>query len=290
MRKFLLSQFFFFSLLVSSLSASGADIWSFTGGGSESVVIEGRIEEGDFNKFIDAVEKGKGNVVTVYLFTPGGSFYEAMKIGEAIRDLELASVVPTKSDDETPFCGGFFLPKPKNPENCTCASAGFFIHIGSVHRGGTYLAVHRPHFIKGEYGGLPQSEAQDAFERLQSTAKQYMNNMGVPEHLQSEVLGISSERVVVLDDETVKTFFWQGLPYRHEWMRNRCGELSPSQIGRLEIYSDMLASQGRGAFSSDEKSDFFNLMDMEKKEIACVADMQEHSREKAYKDYFQVGR
>lgn len=290
MRKHLLFLFFFSSLLVSSLSASGAEIWSFTGGGSESVVIEGRIEEGDFNKFIDAVEKGQGNVVTVYIYTPGGSFYEAMKIGEAIRDLELASMVPTKGDDETPVCEGFSVPKPKNPENCTCASAGFFIHIGSVHRGGTYLAVHRPYFIKGEYGNLPQSEAQDAFERLQSTAKQYMNNMGVPEHLQSEVLGTSSEREVVLDDKTVKTYFWQGLPYRHEWMRNRCGELSQSQISRLDMYSEMLVSQGRGAFSLDEKSDFFNLMDIKKKEIACISDMQEHSRKMAYKNYFQAGK
>lgn len=217
-QKLTASVFLVAMLLSRPIGAFGADLRPIIhGSGSyRELVIEGIIEPGDFEKFIRIVRDNQGQIVTVYIFSPGGDFYEAMKIGRAMRSLELSSMVPMRDRSGRPTCGeGGFTPKPNDPANCTCASAGFFIHIGSVHRGGTFLAVHRPYFSQGRFGALTEAEAKKAFDALQNSARDYMQAMGVPRHIQEDILGTPSERALVLDDKTVKTYFWGELPYRH---------------------------------------------------------------------------
>jgi hypothetical protein len=128
--------------------AMAADIRPFIPGtGSyRAIVIEGPIVSGDFDTFVRIVRENEGQVSGVFCFSPGGNFYEAMKIGRAMRKLELSSQAPMRDQAGHPSCSGDFGPKPYDQRNCTCASAGFFIHIGGIHRGGTFLAVHRPYF------------------------------------------------------------------------------------------------------------------------------------------------
>ncbi|MCB1961095.1 MAG: hypothetical protein KDE68_11340 [Rhodocyclaceae bacterium] len=154
--------FLLFAMLHTAV-ASAADIRPFiSGSGSyRAIVIEGNIEPGDFETFVRIAKENQGKVSDVYIFSPGGDFYEAMKIGRAMRALELSSQAPMRGPAGRPVCeDDGFGPKPKDPNNCTCASAGFFIHIGAIHRGGTYLAVHRPYFAKGKFGDLSQVDAQ----------------------------------------------------------------------------------------------------------------------------------
>jgi hypothetical protein len=42
-----------------------------------------------------------------------------------------------------------------------------------------------------------------------------MAEMGVPKHVQEDVLGTPSERTLLLDEQTIETFFSGGLPYLH---------------------------------------------------------------------------
>ena len=221
-QKLLASVFSFLIALLYTVQATAADIRPhITGSGTfRAIVIEGKIEAGDFDTFIRIVKENQSKISGVVIFSPGGNFYEAMKIGRAMRALELTSQVPMRSQSGRPSCeDGVLGIKPNDPQNCTCASAGFFIHIGSIHRGGTYLAVHRPYFEKGKFGELSQNDARKAFDALQDSARDYMQEMGVPKHVQEDVLGTPSERALVLDDKTVKTYFWLELPYRHEWKK-----------------------------------------------------------------------
>jgi hypothetical protein len=291
-QRLLAGVFFLLVALVHTAQATAADIRPFVAGSGSyrAIVIEGNIEPGDFETFIRIVRENQGKISTVYIFSPGGDFYEAMKIGRAMRALELASQVPMRNPVGRPICEDDGLsPMPKDQKNCTCASAGFFIHIGGIHRGGTYLAVHRPFFGKGKFGELSQADAQKAFDVLQDSARDYMQEMGVPKHIQEDVLGTPSERALVLDDKTVKTYFWLELPYRHEWKRNRCARLSGSETQRAENYSRRLL-RARSASDADlsktEWDDLTSLQKKQKEELDCAVEVDRQNRITAYERYF----
>jgi len=72
------------------------------GGGLRSIVIEGEIMKGDYERFIKEIKQHNGKISKVYIFSPGGNFSEAIKIGRAIRKLELTTVVPSQSEDGQP--------------------------------------------------------------------------------------------------------------------------------------------------------------------------------------------
>lgn len=285
------------SLLLAILQTAvtrAADIRPIISGSGlyRTIVIEGNIEPGDFETFVRIAKENQGKIGQVYIFSPGGDFYEAMKIGRAMRALELPSQVPMRSASGRPVCDddGFSL-IPKDQNNCTCASAGFFIHIGAIHRGGTYLAVHRPYFAKGKFGDLSQADAQKAFDALQDSARAYMQEMGVPKHIQEDVLGTPSERALVLDDKTVKTYFWLELPYRHEWKKNRCSKLSESETQRVEDYDRRLL-RARSAYNADlskeERSDLSDINKKRDEESRCNNNIERQSRIDAYVRYFGV--
>jgi hypothetical protein len=292
--KLLTAVLFLASVILHTALATAADIRLFVAGSGSyrAIVIEGKIEPGDFDTFVRILRENQGEISTVYVFSPGGDYYEAMRIGRAMRSLELASQVPMRNPSGRPVCDDTELGlRPSDPRNCTCASAGFFIHIGAIHRGGTYLAVHRPYFEKGKFGALSQADAQKAFNALQESARTYMEEMGVPKHVQEDVLGTPSERALVLDDKTVKTYFWLELPYRHEWKRNRCTKLSDSEAQRAENYSRRLL-RARSASDADlsktEWEDLSSLQKKQKEELDCAVEVERQSRITAYERYFGV--
>jgi len=292
-KRLLTAVLFSLAAMLHSTLAAAADIRPFiSGSGSyRTIVIEGNIEPGDFETFVRIAKENQGKISGVHIFSPGGDFYEAMKIGRAMRALELSSQVPMRSQSGQPSCEDILGIKPNDPKNCTCASAGFFIHIGAVHRGGTYLAVHRPYFAKGKFGDLSQADAQKAFDALQESARAYMQEMGVPKHIQEDVLGTPSERALVLDDKTVKTYFWLELPYRHEWKKNRCSKLSESETQRTEDYSRRLLrarSASDADFSKAEWNDLTALQKKQDEERRCDIEIEKQSRIDAYARYFGV--
>ena len=280
-----------FSLFSFCKDALAADI---TTTGSESLrylIIEGQIQSGDYDRFIDQVKINQGKVGVVYLFSSGGDFYEAMKIGRAMRSLELASMAPMQSETNSlPVCSSSFdSPVPKDRENCICASACFFIHVGAIHRGGTHLAVHRPYFEKGTFGNLSEAAAKLAFDTLQSEAKSYMSEMDVPTQISELVLGTASDDARILNEDTVRTYLFGALPYRHEWVRNRCSVLSASENARMTAYSRRLLSSQRpalGALESSEQDDFSQLQGKQLEEISCGAKAENQSRLDAYRRFF----
>src|SRR3974390_3134247 len=268
-----------------SFQSFADDMRPYISGGYRAVVIEGKIEPGDFATFSRILRENNGQVSTVFCFSPGGDFYEAMKIGQAMRALELNSVAPTQSASGRPVCDA--PAKPNDPKNCTCASAGFFLHIGGEGKFGTYLAAHRPYFEKGRFGNLSEINAKAAFDALQSSARDYMTEMGVPPHVQEEVLGTPSDRNLFLDERTIKTYFSGDLPYHREWLANRCGALSSSEKQRSNVYSARLRVGGKlSAFSTDERSDFDALQEKEHAERKCVIAVTDQSRLAAYERYF----
>lgn len=274
-------------LFISSIpEARAADVRPYISGsgGFRTIVIEGTIERGDYELFLKIVRENQARVSGVYLFTPGGDFQEAMRIGKALRDLALFSQVPMRDINGRARCDAVGSgPTPNSPQNCVCASACFFIHIGATHRGGTYISVHRPYLVKQVFSSLSQEDAKRSFERLQYTARTYMSDMGVPNHLQEEVLGTPSDQAVILDERTIKTYFWGSLPYFDEWVKSRCPDLSPPEARRIEGY----ANRPRGIdLSQSELQDFQALSQKQSEQSACVVAISEEARIKAFEKFF----
>lgn len=283
---------FYFLLSLGWLqSASAADIRPMIHGtGSyRAVVIEGLIEKGDFERFINIVKENQGEISGVYIFSPGGNFDESMKIGRAVRALELSSMVPMRDASDNASCekdGLSISPIPNSVKNCTCASACFFIHIGGVHRGGTFLAVHRPYFEKGDFGKLSEQDAKREFDALQDRAHKYMSEMGVPAHIQEDVLGTSSDNILILDEKTVKIHFWGELPYIHEWKKNKCSVLSDKESIRMESYGQAILNGSYEKFSDAEQNDFESLKAKQEKEWNCALELNQERRTSAYEKFF----
>jgi hypothetical protein len=212
-----------------------------------------------------------------------------MKIGRAIRALELSTRVPMLNKSGRPDCDiASIFPTPKDPNNCVSASAAFFIHIGGVRRAGRFIAVHRPYFEKGDFGELSQADAKKAFNDLQNSARTYMQEMGVPKHIQEDVLGTPSDRTLLLDKKTIDTYFWGYIPYLHEWLRNRCSKLTDAEMERDENYAQRLwsgASSGN-KFSESEREDRKGIREKKNEELACEGEAVRSSRLNAYQKYF----
>jgi len=267
--------------------ASSAEFRQVTSGTDRQLVIEGDIESGDFQKFLHAIKENQGQISTVWIFSPGGDFQEAMKIGRAMRALELASMVPTRNKLGKPQCDSV-VAHPSDPAYCIAASAGFMMHIGGVRRGGSYIMVHRPYFERKNFRQLSEAQAQVKFAALQSEAASYMAEMGVPAHIQEQVLATPSDGRFVLDEATVKTYFWGDLPARHEWLVAKCSGMSRSDRTKLDELRNRLSSRFGNDFTSQEEAELKRLDQLDLQEESCRIPLTESSRIAAFEKYFQV--
>jgi hypothetical protein len=284
-----LRAFIAFSLaVVFCLGTHAAEVRLLVRGDYRSLIIEGPIESGDYEHFLKVVKDNQGKLADVYLLSPGGDFVEAMKIGRAMRALELGSVVPGRNSAGQPVCGDEYSISavPRAPANCTAASAAFFIHVGAVERSGLYLVVHRPYFGPEQFAKLTESQAQAAFDALQRDARAYMTEMGVPPQVQEEVMGTPPDKGVVLDDKTVRNYFVGEIPYQQEWRHAKCAQLSPVETQRLDVLvAKMLAA---GTLTSDEWAEYNPMQKKRGIETKCQIALTVQSRMAAYERFFGI--
>ena len=264
--------------------ATAADIRPESAGSLRMIAIEGTIVPGDFDTFVRIVRENQGHISGVYCFSAGGNLYEAMKIGRAMRALELSSQAPMRDEAGRPSCS-LGLSKPHDPKNCTCASAGFFVHIAATHRGGTFLAAHRPYFEKGTFSQLSLSDAHRALDGLQQSVREYMTEMGVPVHIQYEVLNTEPDHVLILNEAAIKTNLWGDLPYIREWMQDKCRMLSAAERARVEYYYRRLALSDAG-LSNAEQADLHGLDKKWDQQLKCEVSIREQRHTDAYAKYF----
>ena len=104
-----------FVCMLSPAKAADMRLGGLGNGSYRQLIIEGKIEQGDFRSFLKLIEENRGTIGNIYVFSPGGDFREAMKIGRAMRALELSSMVPMKNSLGQPECGGYLEPAPVNP-------------------------------------------------------------------------------------------------------------------------------------------------------------------------------
>lgn len=275
-------------LVLHPSDAHAASIWPFVSGtGSyRAIVIEGEITAGDAETFLRIVREHGGRINGVYLYSPGGDFFEALRIGRAIRALELTVSVPSRTNSGNPDCEWPFdgLPKPRDQRNCTAASAAFFIYLAGVHRSGLFLAAHRPTFVGTRLGTLSQSEASRAVAAMMDSARTYMSEMGTPLHIQDRVLSTQPAQAWIVEESVIRQFLMGPIPSRAEWLKARCEKLQPQQRDRLERFRQMVV--GRQTVPSADTADYARLRRLDDEERGCQVEAGREARVEAFERVF----
>ncbi|HEY7299542.1 MAG TPA: hypothetical protein VH684_16675 [Xanthobacteraceae bacterium] len=111
----------------------------------------------------------------------------------------------------------------------------------------------------------------------------------MPEHVREDVLGTPSDKILVLDEKTVKTYFSGDLPYRYEWINNKCSRLADQERERIQNYSNRISiarSASEVKFSKTEWADYNALEKKQDDEGKCRTQILEQSRAAAYERFF----
>lgn len=169
-------KYWFFSIFSFSFlcvfPAFSADVYRLKtrdGGATNAIVIEGRIEKGDYDKYATILREKRNSRVLV-LYSQGGDLQEALKIGRLVRQL----FVHTQTALKDPY--GKIRGYAKREENNLCASSCFYIWVAGVSRGGNVLGLHRPYVAEGQ--GIPNiSEMGALYRELRTLSIDYLKEM-----------------------------------------------------------------------------------------------------------------
>ena len=259
-----------------------ADVYTVSpSAGLNTVVIEGEIRPGDCEEFIHEIEHGQGRVHYVTIMSPGGDFFEAIRIGRAIRVLELRTLVPSFDQSGGAQCD--WLEGPRSPENCTCMSACFFIYAAGVSRLGLYLGVHRPTILPRQYRELDRAEAAALFDELQAVSDEYLTDMGIPTSIKEIVLSTPSDSISVLSEEQVRMHLLGSIPYLDEWLASRCESFTDAERRRQSELTALIRTRSLRASERAE----LDLLEQRRTEIGdCWSSEMSEARRQAHEEYF----
>jgi hypothetical protein len=212
------------------------------------IVIEGEIVKGDYEKFVNLVKQIEGYVDEVDIFTPGGDFFEAIKIGKAMRRLRMRVQAPLSGSCEganlkTLLKDGYLT----DQNNCTCTSAGFFIFVGGVYRYGQEIYIHRPYLTQKMLASLEGKDAALVADQLKSVSRIYLKEMDVPQNLIDHLWSTPANTVFRLPDDDSKTYFSGWIPEYEDWSNAKC----PGEKNNWNCISDNLEALQRQAFKNE---------------------------------------
>jgi len=220
------------------LGVSAADIHVHPGSGSVvddflfkgTIIIDGPIVEGDYQRFIEAVANAGSTKGMVFIASPGGSVYEAIQIGALIRDLRFETHVPGNGHG-----GGVCFGLPVS--ECICASACPLIYLGGVRRAGDYLGIHRTFIQRETLENLSFAEAQSAGRGQAEVVERYLRLMDAPQALFDEMRSIPSGSLRILPQDFVLKYL-QNPPDIQEWLNAKCGDWAVIEGRRESLSSD----------------------------------------------------
>lgn len=182
------------------------------------LVLKGEIRPGDFAKVQSLVPPNLEEIPNrmVWITSPGGDVYEAMKIGRWLRQHE------------------FTVSAFKH-----CASACIFLLSAGVNRvvmPGAAIAIHRPYLLE-----LPQGEnVQQAMRDLLRLSKAYFAEMNMPENLADDMFSIEPAKSRKLSTREVSAYRLdqEDLVYQEQWQLEGARRLGISRGEYLKRWRD----------------------------------------------------
>ena len=204
------------------------------------MTVVGGIIKGDFQRFKSAIKKvadGGGIVTHVYIYSPGGSVDEAIKIGRLISRLAISTNAPgyNPQKPEERYCNfrehttntqftdhKWYYNKYSRTGNrkCNCASACFLIWAAGARRAGNYLGVHRTFFKPESFKKDSYQVARKRYVRMRRVVENYLEEMNVPNLVVDTMFSIGSNKIEPLAPNFVNIL--QGGPALDEYLRAHC--------------------------------------------------------------------
>jgi len=208
------------------LNAWSASIEYDEGEYQDHIIIQGDIEPGDYEKFIDAALAAGSDVYSVVIASRGGDALEAMKIGRLIRALKFQTEVPHNVPPSARFPKGGAFCKPDLPiaaANCTCSSSCVLLYLAGVYRFGDYLGVHRV-FVDHDYLAKMSMDEAARYSRVVSgVVDAYLSDMGAPRSLLEKISSVASDDIEILDRSFIKEHLEGYAIGYEEWFIATCG-------------------------------------------------------------------
>ena len=202
------------------------------------VLLEGKIIEGDAEKFERVIKTIGRKVNLVVLRSPGGSVSEAIKIGKIIRQLMIPTEAPNfYFSSEGPLCGESVALNPTkgaaHPEiSCVCASACFLIYASGFPRNIAYVLLHRPFIEPSVNFNLSYDDSVQAAAAAKQKVMEYMQGMGIPGRYTSTMFSTPSNAAIHIPLEEMQNYISGYPPEVEEWLMSKCKTGTTGQIGK----------------------------------------------------------
>jgi hypothetical protein len=256
--------------------------------GPRSVIVEGKIEAGDYDKlrsiygerYQSEFSFGLIGVNVLSLASPGGDLAEAMKIGRLVRALKLITAAPSRN----PFLShldmgsvGEGLHTLKNPQaNYMCASACFFIFVAGIKRTAAdgsdeaILGIHKPYLSDSDLRMLGGDQAIASANRLRTTVENYLKEMGVPAKYADMMFAVPKDEVRWIGSADFKNNLEGIIPELKDWIAARCDTRTDVEKA---LWKKMMAEpRPIGQLSAADRS-LFDLLDKKMQAIyGCEED------------------
>ena len=190
--------------------------------GGNLVVLEGRIEVGDFDKVLKLSREA--TPTGIYLASPGGNLAEAIRIGALVRRLAWETRSAEGPDVPAEFRAGVAASYGvRDPaRHNMCASACFFIFVGGIYRDGHRLAIHQPFMAPAELERIPADEAARRANNVRAVVEVYLHRMGVPLRYVQEMYDVPKERLRWLTDDEIAADFHGFIAEVRPWVETQC--------------------------------------------------------------------
>jgi hypothetical protein len=240
--------------------------------GERSVIVEGKIEAGDYDKPRSIYgERGQTEfslglpeVKVLSLASPGGDLAEAMKIGRLVRTLKLITNVPSRIGPHSTL-GIVNEHKLKNPQaNYVCASACFFIFVAGVKRtddlgsGDAILGVHGPYLSDSDLRSLGGDQAIASASRLRTTVENYLKEMSVPAKYADMMFAVPKDEVRWIGEADFHAELEGVIPELKDWLAAKCDDRTDVEKALWKMMADprpmrQLSAADRSIFDMMEK-------------------------------------
>jgi hypothetical protein len=181
-------------------------------GGSGELVMEGKIEVGDYDRFRSAL-LGINNSSDLFLASPGGDLGEAIKIGRLVRRMKISTTIPTRPVREKIVARHGL----KDPKNYTCASACFFVFVAGIYRSSDFigepiLGIHKPYLSEADLRGLSSDQAVSSANGIKRAVEGYLKEMGIPGKYADQMHSIPRDEIHWISDEEFSANFEGFIP------------------------------------------------------------------------------
>jgi hypothetical protein len=192
----------------------------------ESILLQGSLENGDFERFRAFYRQHHRAVRNLYLISSGGNVEEALQIGRLVRRYLISVWAPSRSPMDNSF--GLWTSTPSletcRGPTCICASACGLIWLGAVQRFGE-IGLHRPRITDPQFRALSANDASAVYKRALQEISRYLDDMEAPRALVDTMVATSFAEIrwvdASADDDQL-----ENPPSFIEWVDASCGPLT----------------------------------------------------------------